>query len=68
MFRVAMTLRLSEEESQQLRARAAAEGISMQEVAKKAIAEYLAHRNSKLMNAIEDVVQNDAELLRRLSQ
>lgn len=36
-----MTLRLNEEEHEALRARAAAEGISMQEAARKAVREYL---------------------------
>lgn len=65
---MAMTLRLTEAETEQLRARAQAEGVSMQEVARKAIAEYISDRKSRLEKAIDDVLANDAELLRRLSQ
>lgn len=65
---MAMTLRLSDEETEALRARSALEGRSMQEVAKAAIAAYVSDRPRRLATAIEAVVSDDAELLRRLSQ
>ncbi|MDO8309126.1 MAG: DNA-binding protein [Actinomycetota bacterium] len=65
---MAMTLRLSDEETEALRARSALEGRSMQEVAKTAIAAYVSDRPQRLVSAIEAVVIEDAELLRRLSQ
>lgn len=38
---MAMTLRLSEDEQEQLRRRAAEEGVSMQEIARRAVREYV---------------------------
>lgn len=65
---MAMNLRLSPEESDALRRKAAEEGRSMQEVAKSAIAEYVSDRPGRLRAAIERVRTEDAELLDRLSR
>lgn len=63
---MAMNLRLSEAETEALRARAAREGRSMQEIAREAIAQYLADRPARLAAATARVRVEDAELLRRL--
>jgi plasmid stability protein len=65
---MAMTLRLTDEETEALRLRAAAEGRSMQEVARTAIREYTSDRKSRLSAAIEKIRTEDAELLDRLSR
>lgn len=65
---VAMNLRLSDEESEALRAKAEQEGRSMQEVAKTAIAQYVSDRPRRLLSAIERVRVEDQELLERLSK
>src|SRR5438105_3815590 len=61
-----MTLRLTEEETEGLRARAAEEGTSMQEVARRAIRLYVADRPRRLASILDTIVTEDAELLRRL--
>jgi hypothetical protein len=63
-----MNLRLSDSEAEALRARAEQEGRSMQEVARQAIAEYVSDRRTRLSLAITRVVDEDAELLDRLSR
>jgi len=65
---MAMTLRLSDSDSEALRMRAAADGVSMQEVAQRAIQEYLTNRSQRLTRAIELVASADAALLERLSK
>jgi predicted transcriptional regulator len=65
---MAMTLRLSPEETDALRARAEAEGRSMQEVARQAVVEYATHRPTRLRAAIERIRAEDAELLERLGK
>jgi hypothetical protein len=65
---MAMNLRLTAAQTEALRARAASEGRSMQEVAVKAIEEYVADRPRRLRDAIERVRTEDAELLDRLSK
>ncbi len=65
---MAMTLRLSEAETAALRATAESEGTSMQEVAQRAIREYVSRRPQRLDQAIAEVAQRDAELLDRLSR
>ena len=62
-----MTLRLDPSTHDALRARAQAEGRSMQDVAKEAIEQYLSGRSQRIQAAIERVVTEDAELLDRLS-
>ena len=65
---MAMNLRLSDEESEALRAKAEQEGRSMQEVAKTAIAQYVSDRPQRLLAAVERVRTEDRELLERLGQ
>jgi predicted transcriptional regulator len=65
---MAMNLRLSDEETEALRAKATAEGRSMQEVARAAIADYVSDRPGRLRTAIERVRTEDAELLDRLAR
>lgn len=65
---MAMTLRLTDDETAALRARADQEGRSMQEVARDAIALYVSGRPERLRSAISLVATEDAELLDRLSR
>lgn len=65
---MAMNLRLTETETEALRRKAAEEGRSMQEVARKAIADYVSDRPARLRAAIQRVRAEDAELLDRLSR
>ena len=65
---MAMTLRLTDDETTALRARAELEGRSMQEVARDAIAIYVSGRPERLRAAIGRIVTEDAELLDRLSR
>jgi hypothetical protein len=65
---MAMNLRLSETELDALRRKAEQDGESMQEVARKAIAQYVSERPRRLTDAIARVRTEDAELLRRLAQ
>jgi plasmid stability protein len=67
---MAMTLRLDEDDQQALRQRAAAEGISMQDAARRAIREYLArteHR-SRVSSATELIVGVHADAIERLGR
>ena len=63
-----MNLRLSDAESEALRAKAHEEGRSMQEVARTAIAQYVSERPQRLRTAIERVRNEDRDLLDRLAQ
>lgn len=65
---MAMNLRLTEAESEALRAKAEQEGRSMQEVARTAIAQYVSDRPQRLAAAIQRVRTEDHELLARLSK
>ena len=65
---MAMTLRLTDEETEALRARAAQLGKSMQTVAREAIRQATIERPTRLEQAIRDVTHEDAELLDRLSR
>ena len=65
---MAMNLRLTESETEALRARAELEGRSMQEIARQAIADYVSNRPTRLHAAIRRVSEEDAELLDRLSR
>ena len=67
---MAMTLRLTDEEQAALRDRAAQEGISMQDAARRAVREYVArgeHR-ARVAVAAERVKGAHAEALERLGQ
>ncbi len=65
---MAITLRLSEAQIAALHAMAEAEGSSMQEIAERAVREYVSSRSQHLADAITEVAQRDAQLLDRLSQ
>jgi predicted transcriptional regulator len=65
---MAMNLRLSDAESEALRAKADEEGRSMQEVARTAIAQYVSERPQRLRSAIVRVHDEDRELLERLAK
>lgn len=65
---MAMNLRLSDTETDALRAKAEQEGRSMQEVARAAIAQYVSERPQRLRAAIDRVREEDYELLERLSR
>ena len=65
-----MTLRLSDADHDLLRARAAVEGISMQEAARRAIREYVAraeHR-ARVATAAELITETHADALERLGR
>jgi hypothetical protein len=65
-----MTLRLTEEEQQGLRARAEREGVSMQEAARRAVREYVArgqHRD-RVTVAAERVLEVHSEAIERLGR
>ena len=67
---VAMTLRLTDEEQVALQKRAEAEGISMQEAARRAVREYVAraeHRD-RVTRSAERVMTTHAEALERLGR
>ena len=65
---MAMTLRLSPEQTEALRKTAAQDGLSMQEAALAAIDTYTSRRSQRLKDAITRIATEDAELLKRLSQ
>jgi plasmid stability protein len=67
---MAMTLRLSDSEQEALRARAASEGMSMQEAARRAVREFVErgeHRD-RLEAAADLVMDRHADALRRLGE
>lgn len=67
---MAMTLRLSDAETEALRQRAAIEGRSMQEVARDAVRTYI--ENTSKRNLLDQVLEQEipryAEALRRLGE
>lgn len=67
---MAMTLRLTEEEHDALRARAALDGTSMQEAVRRAVREYVAaaeHRD-RVAAAADAIMERHADALRRLGE
>ena len=68
--RVAMTLRLSDDETDALRRRAQREGRSMQEVARAAVREYIdrTSRRELLDEVLDAELPRFAEALRRLGE
>lgn len=67
---MAMTLRLTDEEQEALRERADAEGISMQEAARRAVREFVVrgqHRD-RVGDAARMVMDRHADALRRLGE
>jgi predicted transcriptional regulator len=70
MSDMAMTLRLTDEEQEMLRRRAADEGVSMQEVARRAVREYIGmedHRDRVFASA-KRILHAHAEAIERLGQ
>ena len=67
---VAMTLRLTDEERHALRERAALDGVSMQEAARRAVREFVARRDhqDRVGAAAELVMRRHGEVLRRLGE
>lgn len=63
-----MTLRLPDDEQQALQRKADAEGRSMHEVARAAIRLYVSDRPQRFAALLEQVVTEDAEILRRLGE
>ena len=67
---MAMTLRLDQEDHEALKEHAAAEGISMQDAARRAIRDYVARREhrSRVSNATELILDVHADAIDRLGQ
>lgn len=67
---MAMTLRLSDDETEALRAQAEKEHRSMQEVARAAVRDYVdrADHRSRVASASEEGAKRYSELLRRLGE
>ena len=67
---MAMTLRLTDEEHAALRARAAAEGISMQDAARRAVREYVsrAEHRDRVAGAAARVLDAHADAIERLGR
>jgi hypothetical protein len=67
---MAMTLRLTHEETEALRLRAEHEGTSMQEVARAAVREYIERASSRelLDRVLDEQLPRYAEALRRLGE
>jgi plasmid stability protein len=67
---MAMTLRLTDEESEALRLRAAREGRSMQDVARTAVRDYIdrTSRRELVDEVLDEQLPRYAEALRRLGQ
>jgi plasmid stability protein len=65
-----MTLRLTDEESEALRLRAAREGRSMQDVARSAVRDYIERtsRRELVDEVLDEQLPRYAEALRRLGQ
>ena len=68
--RMAMTLRLSDEEQEKLRRRAEQEGVSMQELARRAIREYvgLADHRGRVVASAERIARAHADAIERLGR
>ena len=65
---MAMTLRLTDEETDALREFARRRGRSMQEVARTAIREYITRRTERRDAHLKAIVSGDSDLLSRLSR
>lgn len=67
---MAMTLRLDDRENEELRARAEFEGVSMQEVVKAALREYIDTHNRReaIDRALDVELPRYADALRRLGE
>jgi predicted transcriptional regulator len=67
---MAMTLRLDDDEQQALREQAAAEGASMQDIARRAIREYVARRDhqQRVSAAADRILHVHADAIERLGR
>jgi len=67
---MAMTLRLTEDEQEELRRRAAADGISMQEAARRAIRDYvgLSDHRDRVMASARRIMEVHADAIDRLGR
>jgi len=65
---MAMTLRLTDDETEALRQQAEAEGRSMQDVARQAIRDCVTHRRQTRNAILAEIVAEDRELLDRLAR
>lgn len=67
---MAMTLRLTADEQQALKARADAEGVSMQEAARRAVREFVARGNhrDRVAQATDLIMDRHGDALRRLGE
>jgi plasmid stability protein len=67
---MAMTLRLSDDEQDALRRRAANEGISMQEAARHAIREYvgISDRHDRVVTSAKRILEAHADAIDRLGR
>jgi predicted transcriptional regulator len=65
-----MTLRLDDDEQRALRAQAAAEGASMQDVARRAIREYVTRRDHqhRVMTTADRILDVHADAIERLGR
>jgi predicted transcriptional regulator len=70
MMAMAMTLRLTDDETEALRSQAEAEGRSMQDIARAAVREYVDRRTlrTKVEHALDELAPRYADLLDRLGQ
>ena len=70
MLPMPMTLRLDDDEQQALREQAAAEGASMQDVARRAIREYVARRDHqhRVTTAADRILDVHADAIERLGR
>jgi hypothetical protein len=67
---MAMTLRLTQEEQEALRSRAASEGVSMQELARRAVRDYvgLADHRDRVVASARKIMEVHADAIERLGK
>jgi predicted transcriptional regulator len=65
---MAMTLRLTEDQTARLREAAAREGLSMQAAAVKAVEEYVGRRAARRAALLTQILDEDAGVLERLAE
>lgn len=65
---MAMTLRLSDAETEALRRKAAEEGRSLQDVARTAINRYTTDEDVEFRTMVASIIERDRELIDRLAQ
>lgn len=68
--RMAMTLRLDDQELETLRMRATSEGVSMQDVARRAVREYvgLSNHRDRVVAAASRILDAHADAIERLGR